>query len=354
MSAPPSSSATAAATDSGAPRQGHDGAPGGAAIEAAAARIAPYVRVTPTIDIALGGRRIELKLECLQVSGTFKARGAFARLLGARDTARSAGRAAPDRVVAASGGNHGIAVALAARTLGIAADVFVPRSSPQAKFARLRALGATVHAEGDEYSQALAASQAFAAETGALVSHAYDQFDTLAGQGTLAREWQRQSPDLDTVLIAVGGGGLIGGIAAWFDAQAQAGARVPRVIAVESEGCPTLHAALAAGRIVEIQPSGLAADSLGARRAGELMFPIAQRRVAHSVLVSDDAIAAAQATLWRELRLATEPGGAAALAALASGAWHPADGERVGVLVCGANVDLRTLADTVDTAPSPA
>jgi threonine dehydratase len=253
-------------------------------------------------------------------------------------------------VVAASGGNHGIAVAHAARALGMSADVFVPRTTPAAKLSRLRGLGATVHAVGDEYSQAFAASRAWAAERGALESHAYDQFDTLAGQGTLAREWLRQSPDLDVLLVAVGGGGLIGGIAAWLDSAARAGQRVPRLVAVESEGCPTLHAALAAGQIVEITPAGLAADSLGARRVGTLMFPLAQRRIERAVLVPDAAIAAAQAALWREVRIATEPGGATAHAALASGAFRPADGERVGVLVCGANVDLRALADGVDAA----
>jgi threonine dehydratase len=320
-------------------------------IEAAATRIAPFVRVTPTIAIDFDGTPVELKLECLQVSGTFKARGAFARLLAAREAASRDGAAPSARIVAASGGNHGIAVAHAARTLGIAADVFVPRTSPAAKLERLRGLGATVHAEGEEYAQALAASRAFAAAHGALESHAYDQFDTLAGQGTLAREWLRQSPALDVLLVAVGGGGLIGGIAAWLDARASAGERVPRLVAVESEGCPTLHAALAAGRIVEVQPRGLAVDSLGARRVGELMFPLAQRRVAQSVLVPDAAIAAAQAALWRRLRVAAEPGGAAAFAALASGAWRPAAGERVGVLVCGANVDLRALADALDAAP---
>ena len=256
-------------------------------------------------------------------------------------------------MVAASGGNHGIAVALAAGRLGMAADIFVPSTSPAAKLDRLRALGAIVHAQGNEYSEALAASQSFAEQEGALVSHAYDQFDTLTGQGTLAREWLRQSPHLDVVLVAVGGGGLIGGIAAWFAAQASAGRRVPRLIAVESEGCPTLNAALAAGRIVEIQPSGLAADSLGARRVGELMFPFAQRQVTQSVLVSDTAISAAQALLWRQMRIAAEPGGAAALAALVGGAFTPAPDERVGVLVCGANVDLRLLADTLDQ-PAPA
>jgi threonine dehydratase len=325
-------------------------APEAADIEAAAARIAPHVRVTPTLALEHAPCRIELKLECLQVSGTFKARGAFARLLSARESALAAGLPPPSGVVAASGGNHGIAVAHAARALGMSADVFVPRTTPAAKLARLRGLGATVHAVGDEYSQAFAASRAWAAERGALESHAYDQFDTLAGQGTLAREWLRQSPDLDVLLVAVGGGGLIGGIAAWLDSAARAGQRVPRLVAVESEGCPTLHAALAAGRIVEITPSGLAADSLGARRAGELMFPLAQRRIERAVLVPDAAIAAAQATLWRQVRIATEPGGATAHAALASGAFRPADGERVGVLVCGANVDLRALADGVDAA----
>jgi threonine dehydratase len=324
--------------------------PGAADIAAAAARIAPHVRVTPTIAIDLDGHPIELKLECLQVSGTFKARGAFARLLGAIEAAHREGRPPPARVVAASGGNHGIAVAHAARALGIAADVFVPRTSPPAKLARLRALGATVHAEGDEYSQAFAASCAFAEREGALQSHAYDQFDTVAGQGTLAREWQAQSPALDTVLVAVGGGGLIGGIAAWFGARAATGERVPRVVSVEPDGCATLHDALAAGRPVDIAPRGLAVDSLGARQAGAIAFEVARRHVAASVLVTDEAIAAAQADLWRRLRIATEPGGAAAYAALASGAWRPAEGERVGVLVCGANVDLRALADTVDAA----
>ena len=328
-------------------------APDGPAIEATAMRIAPWVRVTPVISAELGAHRMELKLECLQVSGTFKARGAFARLLGAQQAALASGQPAPQRVVAASGGNHGIAVAQAARAVGMAADIFVPRTAPLAKQERLRALGATVHAEGDEYSQALSASQAFATQTGALVSHAYDQYETLAGQGTLMREWLQQSPNLDAVLIAVGGGGLIGGIAAWLESQALAGRRVPRLVAVESEGCPTLHEALAAGRIVDIAPQGLAADSLGARRVGERMFPIAQRRVAASVCVSDASIRAAQSLLWSHLRVAVEPGGACALAALTSGAWVPEAGDQVGVLVCGANVSLTDLAETV-AAPAPA
>lgn len=327
-------------------------APDGPAIEATALRIAPWVRVTPTLDILLEGRPVQLKLECLQVSGTFKARGAFARLLRARESAQANGLPAPARVVAASGGNHGIAVALAARAVGMAADIFVPRTSPPAKQARLRALGATVHAQGEEYAQALAASQDFAQQSGALVSHAYDQYDTLAGQATVAREWLTQSPELDTLLVAVGGGGLIGGMAAWLEARAKAGLRVPQLVAVESQGCPTLHAALQAGHLTDILPNGLAADSLGARRAGELMFPLAQRRIRDSVLVSDDDIRAAQALLWSQLRLATEPGGAAAMAALAGGAWQPQAGERIGVLVCGANVDLASLAQTVASQPA--
>jgi threonine dehydratase len=307
-------------------------APDGPAIEAAASLIAPWVRVTPVIAADLGGHPLTLKLECLQVSGTFKARGAFTRLLGAQQAARQAGQPLPERVVAASGGNHGIAVAQAARAVGMAADIFVPHTAPQAKQDRLRALGATVHAQGEEYAQALSASQAFAARTGALVSHAYDQYET---------------PDLDVVLIAVGGGGLIGGIATWLEAQAEAGQRVPRLVAVESDGCPTLHDALAAGRIVDISPQGMAADSLGARRVGELMFPIAQRRVARSVCVTDAQIRAAQSLLWSQLRVAAEPGGACALAAITGGAWAPQAGERVGVLVCGANVSLSDLAETV-------
>lgn len=300
-----------------------------AEIAAAARRIAGHVRVTPCLPLPWAGRTLNLKLEYLQTSGTFKARGAFNRLLSAEVPAAG--------VAAASGGNHGIAVALAARELGVPAHVFVPEPTPQAKRDRLAALGASVHRGGRDYAEALAACDAFRAATGALESHAYDHPATLAGQGTLAREWQWQAPDLDTVLVAVGGGGLIGGMAAWY------GGRV-RVIAVESEGCPTLHRALAAGRPIDITVGGLAADSLGARRAGALMFPIAQQHVAESVLVSDDAIRQAQATLWAQARIPAEPGGAAAFAALLSGAWRPQPDERVGVLVCGANLDPAALS----------
>jgi threonine dehydratase len=222
----------------------------------------------------------------------------------------------------------------------VVAHIFVPLSAPQAKLDKLRALGARVQVVGERYADALAASEQFIVRTGALRSHAYDQIETLAGQGTVALEWQQQTPDLDTVLIAVGGGGLIGGIAAWFDNQV-------KVVAVEPITCPTLHTALAAGRPVDIAVSGVAADSLGASRVGEVMFPIAQRAVASSVLVSDTAIVAAQHWLWDQLRIAAEPGGAAAMAALLSGAYRPGSGERVGVLICGANLDPASLTQLV-------
>ena len=355
------------------------GLPDGPAIEAAAARIAPWVRRTPLLEIQLGAHPIELKLECLQISGTFKARGAFSRLLRARERALAFGETPPDTVVAASGGNHGIAVALAAQRLGWQAEIFVPRTAPAAKQDRLRALGARVHAVGSEYAEALAGAEDFVARTGALSSHAYDQYDTLAGQGTVALEWLQQAtahgsaggqtdrraggltdaPDDDAPddspireaqaepvtrwLVAVGGGGLIGGMAAWIEACHVDSRRshlqpLPELIAVESEGCPTLHAALQAGRPTDIQPSGLAADALGARRIGERVFAL-RHRLAGSVLVPDADIAAAQAWLWREARIATEPGGATALAAVLGGQVAIAPGERIGVLVCGANVD---------------
>lgn len=309
-----------------------------ALIAAAARRIAPHIRTTPCMTLDWAGHSLNLKLEYLQVSGTFKARGAFNRLLSA--TLPAAG------VAAASGGNHGIAVALAARQLGVAAHIFVPQHTPQAKRERLQALGAVVHRGGEAYADALAACNAFRADTGALESHAYDHPATLAGQGTVAREWQSQCPDLDTVLVAVGGGGLIGGMAAWYQGQV-------KVVAVESEGCPTLHRALAAGEPVDVAVSGVAADSLGARRIGALMLPVAQRHIAASVLVPDGAIVQAQHTLWGLARIATEPGGAAAFAALLCGAYRPQADERVGVLVCGANVDPATLAGGPEPAGAP-
>ena len=316
-------------------------------------RIAPRIRRTPLIDVEVDGRPVNLKLECLQRSGSFKARGAFNRLLAALESPGLADSLRRHGVVAASGGNHGIAVALAAADLGVPAHIFVPTTAPAAKQARLRALGATLHLHGTRYADALAASQAFAAEHHALVAHAYDQDEILAGQGTVALEWQQQRPDLDALLIAVGGGGLIGGIAAWHGEAGTAPdggsprepVRQAAVVAVEPLACPTLNRALAAGRIVDVEPGGLAADSLGATRVGERMFAIAERHVAQSVLISDDAIRDAQRWLWQQLRLAVEPGGAAALAALRSGAWQPPADARIGVLVCGANVDPAKLAD---------
>jgi threonine dehydratase len=284
--------------------------------------IGPYVRRTPVMEMLVHGHLVSLKLEQLQVSGTFKARGAFNRLLGSK----------LENVVAASGGNHGIAVAYAAKQLGRTAHIFVPETAPKAKVERLRSLGAQVHLKGHQYAEALAASLIFAQASGALLSHAYDQLETLQGQGTLAKEWSEQSPDLDTVLVAVGGGGLIGGIAAWY----QTGVKV---VGVETETCASLHTALRAGQPVDIEVSGYAADALGAKRVGSLMFPLAQRYIAESVLVSDAAVRQAQQQAWREARIATEPAGAAAWAALTSGVYRPRPGERVGILVCGANVD---------------
>ncbi len=305
-----------------------------ATIDAAAARIAPHVRKTPVIDVAAGAFRgivfpLTLKLECLQVTASFKPRGAFNRMLSAEVPAAG--------VIAASGGNHGIAVAHAAKTLGHRAEIFVPEVISAAKVARLKELGAAVNITGKVYGDALAASQKRAAETGALVLHAYDQPEILTGQGTVAREFETQAPDLDTVLVAVGGGGLIGGMAAWYRGKT-------KLVAVEPRTSRALDAALAAGAPVDVEVSGVAADSLGARRIGALMFPLAQRYVERVVLVDDAAITAAQKALWRALRIVAEPGGAAALAAVLSGAYTPTKGKRVGVLVCGANCDPGSVA----------
>ncbi|UPY38018.1 serine/threonine dehydratase [Sediminicoccus sp. KRV36] len=295
-------------------------------IQAAADRIAGDIRRTPLL--ALPGWGV-LKLEMLQLAGSFKPRGAFNRM-------RAAGVGGMG-VIAASGGNHGIAVAAAAQSLGVTAEIFVPEIAAEAKRARIRAYGARLVVGGATYDEARLASEARAAETGALMVHAYDQAEVLAGQGTVALEWQEQAPELTHLLIAVGGGGLLGGIAAW---HARGGVTL---IAVEPEGCPGLHAALAAGRPVPAPVGGLAADSLGARQVGGLMFPIVAGLHAagrlESVLVTDAAIRAAQQALWETARLVAEPGGAAALAALLSGAWTPPAEARIGVLVCGANTD---------------
>jgi threonine dehydratase len=233
-------------------------------------------------------------------------------------------------VVAASGGNHGAAVAYAAMRLGVKARIFVPTVSSAAKISRIRAYGADLVVTGDRYADALAASQTWTAESGALPVHAFDQEETLLGQGTLALELTRQAPGLDTLLVSVGGGGLIGGIAAWCGGR-------PRVIGVEPEAAPTLTRALEAGKPVDAPAGGIAADSLAPRRVGELMFPIAQAHIVRVLLVSDAAIRQAQDALWATLRVVAEPGGAAAFAALLSGAYVPAPGERVGVVVSGGN-----------------
>jgi threonine dehydratase len=298
-------------------------------IQDAGRRIIGHVRRTPVI--ALEDRafavdaKIFLKLECLQHTGSFKPRGAFNCILSSN---------VPDAgVIAASGGNHGAAVAYAAQKLGHRAEIFVPASAPANKVERLKLYGAAVNLIGNSYAEALAVSKQRAAQTGALAIHAYDDQRVLAGQGTLGMELEEQVRGLDSVLIAVGGGGLIGGVAAWYQERV-------RVISVEPARAPTLERALAAGEVIDVETGGVASDSLGARRAGELMFPIAQKFISQAVLVSDDQILEAQKALWQSLRLMAEPGGATALAALLSGAYKPRPGERVGVVLCGSNADL--------------
>ena len=282
------------------------------------ALIRPHVRRTPV----LADGNLVFKLELLQHSGSFKARGAFANLLT---------RAVPAAgVVAASGGNHGAAVAYAARELGVAARIFVPKVSSKAKIERIRAYGAQLVIEGERYADALAASALWAAESGAMQVHAYDQEGALLGQGTVGLELEAQAADVETLLVAVGGGGLIGGIAAWYAGRA-------RIIGVEPVLAPTLTRALAAGRPVDAEAGGIAADSLAPKRVGELMFPLAQRFVERVVLVEDEAIRASQKALWDSYRLVAEAGGAAAYAALLSGIYQPQKNEKVGVLVCGGN-----------------
>ncbi|HEY2912166.1 MAG TPA: threonine/serine dehydratase [Candidatus Angelobacter sp.] len=298
-------------------------------IQDAGRRIATHVRRTPVLPLeekAFGiDARVFFKLECLQHTGSFKPRGAFNCILSSKISEPG--------VIAASGGNHGAAVAYAAHELGHRAEIFVPVITPKNKVDRLRQYGAAVTIIGNSYSEALAASKERALETNAAAIHAYDDARVLAGQGTLGMELEEQVRGLDSVLIAVGGGGLIGGVAAWYQDRA-------RIIAVEPERAPTLHKALAAGQIVDAEVGGIAADSLGARRVGELMFPIAQKFVQQSLLVSDEQIVEAQRVLWQQLRLIAEPGGATAFAALLSGVYKPHPGERVGVVMCGSNADL--------------
>ena len=288
--------------------------------------IRPYVRTTPVVevrgaDFGLRDLPVVLKLELLQHSGSFKVRGAFANLLTRKIPAAG--------VVAASGGNHGVAVAYAAMRLGVPAKIFVPTVASPAKVARIRAYGADLAIVGELYADALEASEAWIARTAALRVHAFDQTETLLGQGTLGMELGEQAT-VDTVLVPVGGGGLIGGVAAWFGGSV-------KVVGVEPESAPTLTEALKAGRPVDAPAGGIAADSLAPRRVGELMFSIARAHVARVALVSDEAIRRAQETLWSAVRIVAEPGAAAAFATLLSGAYTPAAGERVGVVVSGGN-----------------
>jgi threonine dehydratase len=289
--------------------------------------IAPHIRRTPVITISgaefsLPPFALTLKLEQLQHAGSFKTRGAFANLL-TRHPPKTG-------VVAASGGNHGAAVAYAAMRLNLPARIFVPTVSSPAKIDRIRLYGADLTVIGERYAEALAASIEWSKTSGAMPVHAFDQIETLAGQGTLALELSQQAPELDTVLVAVGGGGLIGGIAAWYGSKT-------RVVAVEPEGAPTLADALKAGKPVDAPTGSVAADSLAPKRVGDLMFPIAQAHIERVVLVTDHAIRMAQKMLWEALRLVVEPGGCTAFAAILSGAYQPAEGERVGVVVSGAN-----------------
>ena len=304
-----------------------------AGIEAARERIAPHIRTTPTLSLERGAFSLQgflvLKLELMQHTGSFKARGAFNRILSC--DVDHAG------VVAASGGNFGVAVAYAAAKLDLPAEVFVPDTSSPVKVERLHALGADVQVVRGFYADALAASEQRAAKTGALFMHAYDQPEVVAGQGTVAAELSRQTQAVDTVLVAVGGGGLIGGVASWFAGDV-------RVVGVEPVRAPTLTRALEAGMPIDVEVSGLAADSLGARRAGSIGFAAARSFVERTILVEDVAIADAQRMLWHETRIVAEPGGAAALAALTSGAYRPAADEWVAVLVCGGNTDPALLS----------
>jgi threonine dehydratase len=300
--------------------------------------IRPFIRRTPVIDVdmrdfgakfdgtvvggAAGGGKLTLKLELLQHAGSFKARGAFANLLLRKVPAAG--------VVAASGGNHGVAVSYAAMKLGIPAKIFVPSVASQEKVERIRANGAELVIGGDRYADAQAASDKWRAESGAMMVHPYDQDETMLGQGSVGLEFEEQAPEIDTLLVAVGGGGLIGGIASWYAGKI-------KIVAVEPETAPTLFNAMRAGEPVDSEAGGVAADSLAPKRVGDLMFPIAQKFVERVVLVTDDAIRDAQRAMWKTMRIASEPGGAAAMSAVLSGRYVPANGERVGVLICGGN-----------------
>jgi len=299
-------------------------------------RAGGFLRQTPlwklpsaAFGLAVPGVELWLKLEHMQVSGSFKARGMMNRLL-ANDIPESG-------VIVASGGNAGIATAAAAKALGVRCQVFLPGVSPEAKRARLRALGAEVVVVGELYPDALAACLARQKESGALLTHAYDQPEVVAGAGTLGQEVEAQGGLPDSVLVSVGGGGLIGGLAGWFEKRA-------RVVALEPEKAPTLYRARQAGEPVDVEVGGIAADSLGARRIGAISWDITQQYVQDALLLSDESIRAAQQWLWKELKLAVEPAAALPLAALQTGAYLPREGEKVCLIVCGANVDPATVA----------
>lgn len=307
-------------------------------VQAAAGRVAGRVRRTPMIEVEPGplapAARMWLKLELTQHTGSFKARGAFNHILAARDQ----GRLPETGIVAASGGNAGLAFAYAAARAGVPAEVYVPETAPAVKVARLRALGAAVVQVGTRYAEAQDAATKRAAGTGALFCHAYDLPEVCAGQGTLGLEVLEQTGgEIDTVLLAVGGGGLMAGVAAALEGRA-------RVVGVEPVTIPTLERALHAGRPVDVEVSGVAADSLGATRAGEIAFAVASRAGVRPVLVTDEAIVEARRFVWQEYRLVVEHGTAAAVAALRGGAYRPSPGERVAVVLCGANTDPADLA----------
>jgi threonine dehydratase len=309
--------------------------PGPDEIEAAFERVSPHTRRTPVLDVAPGTFGVDapltLKLELLQVTGSFKPRGAFNRMLTAD--------VGPAGVVAASGGNFGLAVGHAARALGHIAEIFVPSSSPAAKIERVRSTGAHVHVVDGYYDDASAAARDQRDATGAVWMHPFDQIEVVAGQGTIGLELSKQATSADTVLVSVGGGGLIAGIASWFAGDV-------RVVGVEPETSKSMGAALAAGQPVDVPVSGIAADSLGARRVGAIAFEAARAHVDRCLTVPDDSIRDAQRAIWQELHQLAEPGGAAALAAVMTGAYRPEAGERVVVLICGSNGDLRPVLGT--------
>lgn len=306
-------------------------------IENAYSVISPYVRETPVIRSKAGSFGVDanlvLKLELFQHAGSFKSRGAFYKILSS--AVPKAG------VIAASGGNHGAAVAYAAKSLGYPAEIFVPTVSSTTKVDRIRNYGATLSIGGCDYFEALDKSNIRAVETQALVIHAFDQWEVIAGQGTVGLEFEKQSADLDTILVSVGGGGLIGGIAAWYQGRC-------KVVSVEPEKAPTLHDSIARGKRAVVEVGGIAADALGARQVGQMMFPIAQQYVGECVLVSEDSIVKAQQLLWDEWRIVAEPAGVVPIAALISKRYVPQPGEKIGMLICGGNANLLNFLEAIN------